>query len=149
MINLLQGDCLEFVKCFPDENIEIKDYILGIEKEIQKLEALNLRYREQIEELKAQLDHQDKHFSDLNLLIDRKNKQLAKAVEVIEFYGDTNNYTKWGYMKINGDDYFDCDKKYLGNDGKTDMWIITGGKIAREFLVNIKENEIEDAWWAK
>jgi CHASE3 domain sensor protein len=66
------------------------------------------RLLKQIEELKAQLDHQDKHFSDLNLLIDRKNKQLTKAIEVIKI--------------ILSEDYID----------------INTAKDAREFLESIK-----------
>jgi cell shape-determining protein MreC len=74
--------------------------------------------------------------------IESLKEQNKKMRECLEFYADERNYSRWGYMKIGGDDYFDCDKKYLGNDGHKDSWDIRGGKRARELLKQLKEEEI-------
>lgn len=68
------------------------------------------------------------------LEIELLKEENARLREALEFYANENNYSKWGYMRINGDDYFDCDKEYLGNDGNKDNWDIRGGKRARKAL---------------
>ncbi len=59
--------------------------------------------------------------------IEKLRKQLKEAKKVIEFYGDTTDYTDRGYHGVwcgHADDYSDAMQRLINDDGKT----------AREYL---------------
>ena len=70
-------------------------------------------------------------------LLERKElkARLAKAIEVIEFYGNSINWSN-----SNGASYYE-DFLLIKNDRESFDRESIGGKRAREFLANTKENE--------
>lgn len=69
---------------------------------------------------------------------DHQQIVIDKLTKALEFYGDKENYSEWGFLLVNKDSYSDCDKEYLGNDGKKDRFNIIGGKLARQILEETK-----------